>query len=133
VQAAAVRADPSAVAEPLPPPPRAPRPEQVALEGAIAPGSWLTAELREHGVPAAISALIARELESLFDFRRSRPGQRFRLVRDAEGQLLAFDYIIAPGESVHLRREGERYASSRGEGAFAVEAATRSRGSDPRD
>jgi type II secretory pathway predicted ATPase ExeA len=133
VRAAAVRAGPSAVAETAPPPPPAPRPEQIALEGAIAPGSWLAAELREHGVPAAVSALIARELEPLFDFRRSRPGQRFRLVRDADGRLLVFDYIIKPGESVHLRREGEGYAASRGDGAFAIDAATRSRESSPRD
>jgi hypothetical protein len=132
-QAIAVRARPSAVAELAPPSPPSSEPEQVALEGAIAPGSWLNAALREHGVPNAISALIARELEPLFDFRRSRPGQRFRLVRDADGRLLEFDYIIATGQSVHLRREGERYAAYRGEGTFALEAATRSRESGPRD
>jgi len=82
-------------------------------EGAIAPGGWLAAALRERGVPNAISALIARELTPLFDFRRSRPGQRFRLVRNADGELLEFDYTISPSESIHLRREGDRYVARR--------------------
>lgn len=125
---AAVQTRPIAPAKPA-----LPQPQPIVIEGVIASGSWLTAALRERGVPNAISALIARELDSLFDFRLSQPGQRFRLARAADGQLLAFDYIIAPGESVHLRREDGRYVARRGEGVVGVESPTRSRESDRRD
>jgi type II secretory pathway predicted ATPase ExeA len=93
--------------------PAAPQPRRIVTEGAIAPGSWLAKALRERGVPNAISTLIARELAPLFDFRHSRSGQRFRLVRGADGELLEFDYTISPGESIHLRREGGRYVAHR--------------------
>ncbi len=112
-QAAAAQTRPDAASEPAQQLPAAPQPQQIVTEGAIAPGGWLAAALRERGVPNAISVLIARELDSLFDFRRARPGQRFRLVRSADGELLEFDYTISPSESVHLRREGGGYVAHR--------------------
>jgi hypothetical protein len=112
-QTAAAQTRPDAAPESSQQLPAAPQPRQIVTEGAIAPGGWLAAALRERGVPNAISALIARELDPLFDFRRSRPGQRFRLVRSADGELLEFDYTISPSESVHLRREGGRYVAHR--------------------
>ena len=112
-QTAAVQTRPGAAPEFTQQLPVTPQPRQIVTEGAIAPGGWLTAALRERGVPNAISALIARELTPLFDFRRSRSGQRFRLVRSADGRLLEFDYTISPSESIHLRREGDRYIARR--------------------
>jgi hypothetical protein len=88
-------------------------PQRIVTEGAIPAGGWLAAALRERGVPDAISALIAREVGALFDFRQSRPGQRFRLVRSADGRLLEFDYTISPSESIHLRLEDGRYVARR--------------------
>ena len=124
---AAVQMRPGVVPGPPQQPPAAAPPPRIVTEDAIAPGSWLAAALRERGVPDAVGALIARELASLFDFRGARAGQRFRLVRGADGQLLEFDYIISPSESVHLRREGERYIAYHGEGAIAAGMPTRSR------
>jgi hypothetical protein len=112
-QTAAAQTRPDAAPESTQQLPAAPQPRQIVTEGAIAPGGWLAAALRERGVPNAISALIARELDPLFDFRGSQPGQRFRLVRSADGELLEFDYTISPSESIHLRREGGRYVAHR--------------------
>jgi murein DD-endopeptidase MepM/ murein hydrolase activator NlpD len=80
------------------------------IEGKLQRGQTLSAALDVHGVrPSTINA-ISSELFPLFDFHKAQPGQAYRLVLDAGGQLLEFDYQINAHESVHLARsEDGRY------------------------
>jgi murein DD-endopeptidase MepM/ murein hydrolase activator NlpD len=56
--------------------------------------------------------VISRELSPLFDFRRSQPGHRYRLTRDAEGALVAFRYRTSALESYGLRRDGDVWVAA---------------------
>ena len=80
------------------------------IEGELERGQTLSSALDFHGVRPSTVHAISSELFPLFDFHRAQPGQQYRLVLDAEGQLLEFDYQINADESVHLARsEDGRY------------------------
>lgn len=80
------------------------------IEGNLERGQTLSSALGSYGVRPSTVHAISSELFPLFDFHRAQPGQRYRLVLDAEGQLFEFDYQINADESVHLARaEDGRY------------------------
>lgn len=80
------------------------------IEGKLERGQTLFAAVARHGVRPSTVHAISSELFPLFDFHKAQPGQTFRLVLDARGQLLEFDYQIDEDESVHLARsEDGRY------------------------
>jgi murein DD-endopeptidase MepM/ murein hydrolase activator NlpD len=79
------------------------------VEGKIGRGQSLSGALTSQGVASRVVHVIATELSSRFDFRYSRPGDRFRLVQQEDGSIVGFRY--SPNELVshHLRREGDGY------------------------
>jgi murein DD-endopeptidase MepM/ murein hydrolase activator NlpD len=79
------------------------------VEGEIGRGQSLSGALTSRGVPSRVVHVIASELSSRFDFRYSKPGDRFRLVQQEDGSIVEFRY--SPNELVshHLRREGDGY------------------------
>lgn len=80
------------------------------IEGKLERGQTLFAAVARQGVRPSTVHAISSELFSLFDFHKAQPGQSFRLVLDAKGKLLEFDYQIDDDESVHLARsEDGRY------------------------
>jgi hypothetical protein len=94
-----------AVAEPS----SAPAPDREVVDGELQPGEWLAASFRRLGLPGELAAQIAREVGGAYDFRHSQAGDHFRVTRSRSGELLAFDYEIAAGDSLELRLEDGRY------------------------
>jgi murein DD-endopeptidase MepM/ murein hydrolase activator NlpD len=72
------------------------------VDGSLEPGDTLAGSLSRHGVDPATVALITREMGSQFDFRRARPGQHYRLERDAEGALVSFHFQVSDREHYDL-------------------------------
>lgn len=57
--------------------------------------------------------LIASQVRPLFDFRHSRPGHRYRLALDEDGNLVDFRYSTSLEESIYLFWDGESYVVRR--------------------
>lgn len=81
----------------------------LVTRGEIRAGESLGASLRRQGISAATVHRIASEMGEIFDFRRSRPGDRYRLGQDTDGRVLDFRYSQTPEESFYLAWEGTRY------------------------
>ena len=86
----------------------APEPPSPVVEDRIEAGDTLLGALARHGVAASTVAVIVRELKPHFDFRRARPGHRYRLERSEDGALLSFRYDVSAHEHYELVRQGER-------------------------
>lgn len=84
-------------------------PRVLETRGVIARGESLSAALRRQGIEPATIQLISRELRPVFDFRRSRPGDSYRLGRDPDGRVLDFRYNSSPEKSYHLAWNGASY------------------------
>lgn len=81
----------------------------VVTSGALRYGESLGGELRSQDVSATAIYEITRAMRSSFDFRYARPGHRYRLVQDLDGNPLEFRYAISSEESYHLVRVGDDY------------------------
>jgi murein DD-endopeptidase MepM/ murein hydrolase activator NlpD len=68
--------------------------------------------------------VIAREMRGLFDFRHSRPGDRYRLAQDADGNVVDFRYTNKPDSSYHLTWNGQGYVVSEEASELHAETAT---------
>ena len=85
------------------------------IKGKISQGQSLSLLLRAQGVSAQLLGTIDRQIRPEFDFRRSRPGDDFRLTLSAAGELVQFRYRIAPDESILLSRTENGYRVTREE------------------
>ncbi len=100
------------------PPSNAPAPSEVAspapdlriTEGVISRGTTLARALSGQGVSSDVVHVIAREMRPLFDFRRARPGHRFRLSQDDLGRVVDFRYRTTPTSSYRMSLVGEGYS-----------------------
>ena len=81
----------------------------IVTRGEIGLGESLGSSLSRQGISSGTVHLIATEMRRVFDFRRSRPGDRYRLGQDADGRVLDFRYAQGPEESFYLAWEGTRY------------------------
>ena len=81
----------------------------IVTKGQIGKGDSLATSLRRQGISPATVHLIATEMRKVFDFRRSRPGDEYRLGQDSDGRVLDFRYSQSPEESFYLAWEGTRY------------------------
>jgi murein DD-endopeptidase MepM/ murein hydrolase activator NlpD len=84
----------------------------LVTRGALGRGESLSRSLRRQGIDSATVHLVAREMASAFDFRRSRPGDRYRLVQDPEGMVLEFRFSQGPERSWSLRWDTDHYVVS---------------------
>lgn len=82
----------------------------VVTKGALRSGQSLSAALRSQGISSATIHLIAEQMKGQFDFRRSRPGDRYRLSQDPQGLLLDFRYSPSPDKSYSLEWDGLAYS-----------------------
>jgi murein DD-endopeptidase MepM/ murein hydrolase activator NlpD len=85
------------------------------FEGEIEPGMALGRALEGHGIPATEINAITRAMKPHFDFRRARPGHRYRLERDLDGSLVTFEYQTSSTEGYRLRATDEGYEVQREE------------------
>ncbi|MAG33645.1 MAG: peptidase M23 [Deltaproteobacteria bacterium] len=81
----------------------------IVTRGEIREGESLGTSLRRQGISPGTVHLIAGEMRKVFDFRRSQPGDSYRLGQDSDGRVLDFRYAQSPEESFYLGWEGTRY------------------------
>ncbi|PTL78604.1 peptidoglycan DD-metalloendopeptidase family protein [Vitiosangium sp. GDMCC 1.1324] len=78
----------------------------------IEPNQPLAAALQEAGLPPEQVGALISALEGVFDFRKSRVGDQFRLViRD--GELDFFDYRQSSVDEWQVRRDGNKFVGSK--------------------
>jgi murein DD-endopeptidase MepM/ murein hydrolase activator NlpD len=85
----------------------------LVTRGEIAKQESLASSLRRQNVSPAAVHLISTELRKVFDFRRSRAGDSYRLTQDAGGRILDFQYTQGSGDSYSLAWKGTRYVASK--------------------
>jgi len=78
----------------------------------IEPRQTLAQALHDAALPDAQVEAVISALEGVFDFRKSRPGDQFRLVL-REGVLDYFDYRQNAVDEWQVRRDGEKYVGSK--------------------
>jgi murein DD-endopeptidase MepM/ murein hydrolase activator NlpD len=81
----------------------------VVTKGVLASGQSLGSELSKRGVSAAVIHLITQQARPSFDFRQARPGHRYRIALDMEGNLVDFRYSTSLEDSLYLYWDGETY------------------------
>lgn len=86
--------------------PEAPSP---IVEDRLEAGDTLLGALSRHGVAASTVALIVEQLRPHFDFRRARPGHRYRIEQSEDGSLLSFRYDVSPHEHYEVVRQGDGF------------------------
>jgi hypothetical protein len=94
-----------------------PAPELHIVEGTVAPRASVGAALEARGVTPQTVHAIATGMRPVFDFRRARAGDQFRLTQRPDGEILEFRYIPSPLESYHLVRQGVELGVSLPRGA----------------
>ena len=82
----------------------------IVTRGEIGDGETLGAALTHQGISAATIHLIENEMRGVVDFRKSRPGDRFRLGQDLDGRVLDFRYSHSEEVSHYLYWDGLRYS-----------------------
>lgn len=82
------------------------------VRGELAAGETLHSTLTRMGVPGATVAEIAVEMRPVFDFRFARPGDRFRLARRPDGEVVDFEYRTSAIEGYRLYRVGEELVAT---------------------
>ena len=115
-----VRAAPAVASAAAPEPPLpAAGPEhvlvRVSTEGEIERGRTLASSLASKGMAGHVAHLISSEMAPVFNFRYARPGDRFLVVQDEDGELVSFEYTRSPLEQYTLRRAPEGYLAERHE------------------
>ncbi len=81
----------------------------VVTKGELQAGQSLAGELGRRGISPAVVHLIVQELGAYFNFQHARPGHRYRLSQDADGDVVDFRYSTSPEESIYLLWDGETY------------------------
>ncbi|MBJ18798.1 MAG: M23 family metallopeptidase [bacterium] len=81
----------------------------IVTRGEIGRGESLGSSLRRQGISPGTVHLVATEMRKVFDFRRSRPGDEYRLGQDSDGRVLDFRYSQSAEESFYLAWNGTRY------------------------
>ncbi|MDJ0788347.1 MAG: peptidoglycan DD-metalloendopeptidase family protein [Myxococcota bacterium] len=93
-----------------------PEPEvrvEIVTDGELSSGETLVGSLSRDGVDGYVAHLIDSGMAPVFNFRYARPGDRYRLVQDEQGEILRFDYVRSALERYVLRNEGGELIPSR--------------------
>ncbi|HME73393.1 MAG TPA: M23 family metallopeptidase [Myxococcota bacterium] len=95
-------------------PPPAPR----IVTGTIESGVSVAAALHREGLSPTTVDLLTREMASVFDFRRSHPGDRYTIVRGRSGGVVELSYESVTHEKYRVFREGSRLVTEKKGGDF---------------
>jgi murein DD-endopeptidase MepM/ murein hydrolase activator NlpD len=98
--------------------PDAPPPVPRTLTGTIESGVSVATALRRAGLSPATVDLLTREMASVFDFRRSHPGDRYTIVRGRSGGVVELAYEAVTHEKYRVFREGSRLVAEKKGGEF---------------
>jgi hypothetical protein len=77
------------------------------IEAELARGQSLANSMAQQDVSPRVVHHIAMEMIGHFDFRRSQPGHRYRLVLDPEGRIESFIYRTSPTVHYQLVRDAD--------------------------
>src|SRR5882672_7220791 len=69
-------------------------PAVLILEGSISKNATLVSTLIDSEVPSLLANDIASQIRPVFDLRRIHTGNHYRIERQLDGQLMAFEYTI---------------------------------------
>ena len=94
---------PAAMVLPAPAGPALPATKALS-EGLIAQNEFVTDVLARAGVNRVEADRLVRALKGVFDFRRSRPGHRYRIEVRPDGSLERFEYEAGPAEIYEVVR-----------------------------
>lgn len=75
------------------------------VEGVIARNQTLFVAMRQSDVDAASIQAVVDALDGTFDFRRSRPGDRWGADLDLDGRIVRFNYVVSREEAYEAVRE----------------------------
>ena len=88
------------------------------VTGRIERGVSVATALRREGLGPATVDLLTHEMASVFDFRRSHPGDRYTIVRGRNGGVVEFSYQSVSHEKYRVFREGARLVAEKKGGSF---------------
>jgi len=81
------------------------------VEGAFKKNATLVATLVDLEIPIEIANNIARLIQPVFDVRGFHTGNTFKLEKDTEGNLRAFEYKISDEKVLEVHRDEDGYAA----------------------
>ncbi len=89
-------------------------PETITAEHTVSSGEMLSVSLGDNGIPPATIAEISRNLEKVFNLRRSREGDYYRVVISTAGMLITFSYYPQRGFEYYeiLRGDDGKFTAS---------------------
>jgi len=79
------------------------------VEGAFKRNSTLVATLVDFDIPSELAENVARLVHPVFDVRGFRSGNSFRLEKDTDGTLRAFEYKISDEKILEVQRGADTY------------------------
>jgi murein DD-endopeptidase MepM/ murein hydrolase activator NlpD len=88
---------------------RGPVPRIEIVEGTIKKNSTLVATLVDFEIPMEIANHIARLVQPVFDVRSFHSGNSFKLEKDSDGTLRAFEYKINDEKILEVQRDADTY------------------------
>jgi murein DD-endopeptidase MepM/ murein hydrolase activator NlpD len=99
----------SPVAPPPPPPPINTVPQPEVVEDTIHKNRTLVATLVDYEVPVAIANEVADLIKPVFDVRKMRFGNPFRLEKETDGTLKKFEYKIDDVSVLKVQKGTDAY------------------------
>jgi murein DD-endopeptidase MepM/ murein hydrolase activator NlpD len=77
------------------------------VEGSFKRNSTFVATLADFDIPSELAHKLASLIQPIFDVRGFRSGQGFKLEKDTDGTLRAFEYKISDDKVLEVQREGD--------------------------
>src|SRR5256712_10456499 len=93
----------------LPPPPAVDVPKTEVYEDTIQRNRTLVATLVDYDVPVTIANEVADLIRPVFDLRKMRFGNAFRLEKEIDGTLKAFEYKIDDESILKVQKDADSY------------------------
>src|SRR5204863_3334863 len=93
----------------IPPPPANTTPKTEVVEDTIQKNTTLVATLVDYDVPVALANELADLIKPVFDVRKLRFGNPFRLEKESDGTLKAFEYKIDEESVLKVHKGSDAY------------------------
>jgi murein DD-endopeptidase MepM/ murein hydrolase activator NlpD len=79
------------------------------VEGSFKRNTTLVATLIDFEIPSELAENLAKLIQPVFDVRNFRSGKAFKLEKDTDGSLRAFEYKISDEKILEVQRGAETY------------------------
>jgi murein DD-endopeptidase MepM/ murein hydrolase activator NlpD len=86
-------------------------PRTEVVEDKIQKNATLVATLVDYNIPVAMANELADLIKPVFDVRKLRSGNPFRLEKESDGTLKAFEYKIDDESILKVEKEADSYAA----------------------